>query len=187
MEFVGREPLEVFGTIHGPGYSGGGAFGNIYTFGVPVSDEYHTFAIEWQPDEIHWFVDGINYHNAAPADVAPNEWVYNHPFFLLLNLAVGGNFGGPVGEDTEFPLEMLVDYVRVFQAPNTSERFEARFTDDFSGWRQISIPFTDFSRNETQPDGAPNDGLDLTEIWGFGFRLPGGSSGTFYLDRVRLP
>ncbi|NIR42327.1 MAG: glycoside hydrolase family 16 protein, partial [Actinobacteria bacterium] len=66
MEFVGREPFEVFGTIHGPGYSGGSAFGNIQTFGVPVPDDFHTFAIEWEPGEIRWYVDGINYHTATP-------------------------------------------------------------------------------------------------------------------------
>ncbi|UCH26642.1 MAG: family 16 glycosylhydrolase, partial [Trueperaceae bacterium] len=97
MEFVGRLPNEVFGTIHGPGYSGGQSFGNINTFGEPVYNDFHTFAIEWQPDRIDWYVDGIPYHSATPADVAPNEWVFNDPVFLLLNTAIGGNFGGPLG------------------------------------------------------------------------------------------
>lgn len=55
-------------------------------------------------------------HEATPADIAPNDWVYDHEFYLLLNLAVGGNFGGPVAADTAFPASMLVDYVRVFSA-----------------------------------------------------------------------
>ncbi|MCA9970052.1 MAG: family 16 glycosylhydrolase [Anaerolineales bacterium] len=186
MEYVSRIPTEIFGTIHGPGYSGGNAFGNTYDFGAPVSQSYHTIAVEWGPDEIHWFVDGINFHNAVPADVAPNEWVYNHPFFLLLNVAIGGNFGGSIDPNISFPQSMLVDYVRVYQADNTSERFEATFVDDFTGWRKIMLPFADFSRAATQPPGAPADGLTLAEVWGYGITLPAGSSGLVHLDQVRL-
>ncbi|MFP4345668.1 MAG: carbohydrate binding domain-containing protein [Anaerolineales bacterium] len=186
MEYVGKAPNEVFGTLHGPGYSGGQGFGGIYDFGYPVADDYHTFTIEWAPDEIHWYVDGINFHNATPADVAPNEWVYNHPFFIILNLAIGGNFGGPVDPDLTFPREMLVDYVRVYEAEDTAERFEATFTDDFTGWRKIFIPFTDFARSADQPAGAPDDGLGLTEVWGYGWAMPEDDSGTLYIDYVSL-
>ncbi|MCB8968809.1 MAG: family 16 glycosylhydrolase, partial [Ardenticatenaceae bacterium] len=186
MEYVSRLPTEVFGTIHGPGYSGGASFGGIYDFGVPVSQTYHTFSVEWGPDEIHWYVDGINYHNATPADVAPNEWVYNHPFYIILNMAIGGNFGGGIDPNIVFPQQMLVDYVRVYQAENTSERFEATFVDDFTGWKQITLPFAGFARSATQPVGAPDDGLTLTEVWGYGFVLPSDSTGLFYLDQVRL-
>ena len=77
MEYVSRLPNEIFGTIHGPGYSGGQSYGDIFDFGEPASNDYHTFAIEWQPDLIKWYVDGILYHTAAPADVAPNQWVFN--------------------------------------------------------------------------------------------------------------
>jgi beta-glucanase (GH16 family) len=188
MEFVGREPYEVFGTIHGPGYSGGASFGGTYTFDTPVYEDYHTFAIVWQPDHIEWWVDDILYHTATPADVAPNEWVYNHPFFIIMNVAVGGNFGGPVGDDTVFPQEMLVDYVRVYQGPDTAERWEATFADNFSGWQQVVIPFSSLTRSTDQPAGAPDDGLGLNEVWGYGFKLPEGgtSSGTLRLDQVRL-
>jgi beta-glucanase (GH16 family) len=186
MEYVGRIPNEVFGTIHGPGYSGGNGFGNTYDLGEPVADAYHTFAVEWSPDEIHWYVDGINYHNATPADVAPNQWVFNQPFYIILNLAIGGNFGGDVDPTLTYPKEMLVDYVRVYQAADTAERFEATFTDDFAGWRKVLIPFSSFVRSAEQPAGAPNDGLTLTEVWGYGFALPEDSDGTFYLDQVRL-
>ena len=188
MEFVGREPYEVFGTIHGPGYSGGESFGNTYTFDVPVYEDYHTFAIEWQPDEIKWYVDDILYHQARPADVDPNEWVFNHPFYILMNVAVGGNFGGPVGEDTVFPQEMLVDYVRVYQGPDSAERFETTFSDNFAGWQQVVLPFSSFTRSADQPAGAPDDGLGLNEVWGYGFKLPEGgtSTGTLRLDQVRL-
>jgi beta-glucanase (GH16 family) len=183
MEFVGREPNEIFGTIHGPGYSGGGSFGGIYDFGSPVFDEYHTFTVEWQPNLITWYVDGIQYHQATPADVAPNPWVFEKPFFLLLNLAVGGNFGGPVGDDTTFPQSYAIDYVRVYQGPDTAERFEATFVDDTDGWKQVSVPIGDFVRSADQPDGAPDDGLGLDEVWGYGFDLPA-AAGTYRFDRV---
>ena len=184
VEYVSRVPGEVFGTVHGPGYSGGSAFGGVYTFSEPVSNEYHTFTIEWGPDVIDWYVDGTHYHQAVPSDVLPNEWVFNHPFFMLLNTAIGGNFGGPVDAGMTFPQDTLVDYVRVYQAADTAERFEATFTDDFVGWREINLPFEVFSRSTNQPAGAPDDGLTLSEVWGYGFVMPRGTTGSFYLDRV---
>jgi beta-glucanase (GH16 family) len=188
MEFVGRLPNEIFGTIHGPGYSGGNSFGNVYDFGEPVFNDFHTFAVEWEPDLIKWYVDDNLYHTATPADVAPNQWVFNDPVFLLLNVAVGGNFGGPVGVDTTFPQEMVIDYVRVYQGPDTAEKWEASFTDDFTGWQQVIIPFTALTRSADQPAGAPDDGLNLDEVWGYGFELPRGGtpSGVIRLDQVRL-
>ncbi len=188
MEYVSRLPTEIFGTIHGPGYSGGQSYGNVYDFGEPVSNAYHTFAIEWEPDLIKWYVDGILYHSATPADVSPNQWVFNDPVYLLLNVAVGGNFGGAVSPDTTFPQEMRVDYVRVYQGPDTAERFEANFVDDFTGWQEVTLPFDSFMRSAIQPESAPNDGLGLTEVWGYGFRLPEGgiTTGHLLFDQVRL-
>lgn len=186
MEYVGREPNRVFGTIHGPGYSGGASFGGTYDFPQNVADSYHTFAVEWQPNKIVWYVDGIQYHEADPADVSPDQWVFNHPFFLLLNVAVGGNFGGPVGGDTIFPQTMKVDYVRVYQPADSAERFQAAFADNFSGWKQITVPFASFVRSAAQPAGAPNDGLTLSAVNGYGFDVPGGMSSPVLIDQVRL-
>jgi beta-glucanase (GH16 family) len=186
MEYVSRIPNEIFGTLHGPGYSGGSAYGDTYDFGAPVNTDYHTFAIEWSQDEIYWFVDGIGYHDAIPADVAPNEWVYNHPFFLILNAAIGGNFGGPIDPGMTMPQETLVDYVRVYQAADTAERFEATFVDNFTGWQKVELPFSGFDRSATQPANAPDDGLTLTEIWGYGFVLPTATTGSFQIDQVYL-
>jgi beta-glucanase (GH16 family) len=189
MEYVSRLPNEIFGTIHGPGYSGGASFGNVYDFGQPASDEFHEFVIEWEPDLIRWYVDGFLYHVAEPVDVAPNEWVFNDPIFMLLNQAVGGNFGGAVSDDLVFPQTLVIDYVRVFQGPDTAERFESSFVDNFSGWQELSVPFASFSRSADQPAGAPDDGLGLNEVWGYGFTLPdgGSTSGSLMLDQVRLP
>jgi beta-glucanase (GH16 family) len=188
MEWVGREPSQVFGTIHGPGYSGGASFGGVRNFGRDISEETHTFAVEREPGEIRWYVDGILYHRATPADVAPNPWVFDHPFFLLLNMAVGGNFGGPVGADTVFPQMYKIDYVRVYGAPDTSERFEAPFVDDFVGWRRLTVPFSNFTRSRQQPHGAPNDGFGRMEVWGYRFVLPEGGTraGEMWLASVEL-
>lgn len=115
MEFAGKWPNEIFGTIHGPGYSGSSGFTKTVDLGKPVADDFHTFAIEWRPGHIAWSVDGVAYHEASPAAVAPNEWVFDQPFYLILNVAVGGNVGGPVFPDTVFPASMAVDYVRLYQ------------------------------------------------------------------------
>jgi beta-glucanase (GH16 family) len=188
MENIGREPTTAHGTVHGPGYSSGEGIGAGYDLPAgTVSDDFHVYAVEWTPGQIRWLVDGVNYFTATSDSIpAGTEWVYNHPFFLILNLAVGGNWPGAPDETTTLPQTMYVDYVRVYGAPNTSERFEATFTDDFSGWRQIRLPFGGFSPSKEQPVGAPDDGLSLTEIWGYGFHVPHGSRGSFYMDRLRF-
>ncbi|MCB0037500.1 MAG: hypothetical protein KDE51_25890, partial [Anaerolineales bacterium] len=112
------------------------------------------------------------------------EWVFNHPFFVILNMAIGGNFGGAVDPGMTMPQETLVDYVRVYQAPDTAERFEATFVDDFTGWQKVSLPFSDFVRSADQPADAPDDGLNLTSVWGYGFQTNG--SNTIHIDQVRL-
>ncbi len=184
MEYVSRLPNEIFGTIHGPGYNGGGSFSNIYDFGERVDLDYHTFAVEWQPNLIKWYVDGILYHEAEPSDV-PGPWVFEKPFFLLLNFAIGGNFGGAVDPGNVYPQEYLLDYVRVYQGPDTAERFETTFTDSVAGWQQVSIPITDFARSADQPAGAPDDGLTLSDVWGYGFDLPYAAAGDFGIDLVQ--
>jgi beta-glucanase (GH16 family) len=108
------------GTLHGPGYPGTGITG-LYTMpaGQKFADDFHVFSVEWEPDRVEFFVDGNSYLKTTPASMpAGSQWVFNgHPFFLLLNVAVGGS-PAPVGNPsaTAFPQEMLVDYVRVYQA-----------------------------------------------------------------------
>jgi len=115
MEFVGRRPNEVLGTIHGPGYSGSSGFTGAVDLGGPVADDFHTFAIDWRPGSITWRLDGEVFHQAGPDDVAPNRWVFDHPFFMILNVAVGGNLGGPVAANVDLPQSMVVDYVRLYR------------------------------------------------------------------------
>ena len=148
-----------------------------------ASDDWHTFAVEWQPERIDWFVDGILHHSLTPAAVGPDEWGYDRRFPLLMNLAVVGD-DGSLGGDPAFPQSLAVDYIRVFQAPETAERFESSFVDDVAGWRQVTVPFDSFARASDQPVGAPDDGLTLTGVRGYGFSRTG--AGTVSLDRVML-
>ena len=118
MENIGREPSTVHGTIHGPGYSGGKGIGSPFSFpdGRKFADDFHVYAVEWSPNQIKFFVDNNLYATRTPADLpAGAKWVYDHPFFILLNLAVGGKWPGNPDATTVFPQQMLVDYVRVYK------------------------------------------------------------------------
>lgn len=188
MEHIGSIPDTSYGTIHGPGYSGGAGIGGSYTLeSGGFSDDYHVFAIEWEPGVIRWYVDGNLFLTLTDADIpAGTEWVFDHPFFLIMNVAVGGTWPGYPDETTVFPQTMMVDYVRVYQAADTAERFEASFVDDFTGWQFIRIPLADFTRSADQPVGAPDDGLTLTEVWGHGFILEALVGEEFYFDQLQL-
>lgn len=115
MEYVGREPDLIMGTVHGPGYSGAGGLGRWNRQEYDIAGEFHTYAIEWDETGITWFYDGEPYYTLTPQDLNDREWVFNKEFFLLLNLAVGGQFAGTIGLDTKFPANLYVDYVRVYQ------------------------------------------------------------------------
>ncbi len=181
MEYVGRVPNEIFGTLHGPGYSGGASYGQYYDLGEPVGNQFHIFAVEWEPDKIVWLLDGVPFFTATPDDdyLLGKQWVFNHPFYILLNVAVGGNFGGPVGEETTFPQSMQVDYVRLYQADKNSTSFSTSFIDDFTGWQKIELPFDAFV-NDT---GAT---LDLEDVDRIAFIIPDGLSEPVMVDQIRL-
>ncbi|MFF1460530.1 family 16 glycosylhydrolase [Streptomyces sp. NPDC058330] len=134
MENVGHEPDTVHGTLHGPGYSGGGGITASYTLpdGTAFADDFHTFAVDWSPQAITWSVDGHDYRTRTPADVNGSKWVFDHPFFIILNLAVGGDWPGSPDGSTSFPQTMTVDYVRVF-AHDGSDGGDGSGGDDGSG------------------------------------------------------
>jgi beta-glucanase (GH16 family) len=113
MENVGRTPNTVYGTMHGPGYSGAGGIGATFNTPGALGDDFHTFAIDWAPNRIAWSIDGNVYETRTPADLGGRQWVFDHPFFILLNLAVGGDFPGNPDGSTAFPAQLVVDYVRV--------------------------------------------------------------------------
>ncbi|MDX2597822.1 MULTISPECIES: ricin-type beta-trefoil lectin domain protein [Streptomyces] len=115
MENVGFEPSTVHGTIHGPGYSGSGGIGAGYSLpgGQAFADAFHTFAVDWAPDSLTWSVDGNVYQRRTPADLGGRTWVFNKPFFLILNLAVGGYWPGDPDGSTPLPAQLVVDSVSV--------------------------------------------------------------------------
>ena len=123
MENVGFEPSKVHGSLHGPGYSGGHPLTGIYTLpgGRRFSDGYHVFALEWAPRAIRFYVDGVLYETQTPKDVpAGHRWVFDHPFYIILNVAVGGFWPGNPDATTKFPQTMRVDYVRVYRLADGS-------------------------------------------------------------------
>jgi beta-glucanase (GH16 family) len=115
MENVGFEPNTVHGTIHGPGYSGSGGIGAAYN-GPVFADGFHTYAVDWSPNKIVWSVDGHAYQTRTPADLGGKSWAFNHGFFIILNLAVGGYWPGDPNSGTPFPAKLVVDYVHVTTA-----------------------------------------------------------------------
>lgn len=115
MEFVGRQPHETSGALHGPGYSGGQSLYNFRDLGEDATADFRVFAVDWDPGRIVWWVDGQEFMTIDASAIADKgEWVYDHPFFMLLNLAIGGTLGGAVAPSTPFPAVMKIDYVRVF-------------------------------------------------------------------------
>lgn len=118
MENIGREPSIVHGTVHGPGYSGANGIGGplALTNGQRFSDDFHIYSVEWSPQSVAFLVDGSKYFEVTPSKLpAGATWVYQHPFFILLNVAVGGGWPGYPDATTVFPQQMLVDWVRVSQ------------------------------------------------------------------------
>jgi beta-glucanase (GH16 family) len=149
MENVGKEPNMVYGTLHGPGYSGGGGLSSGRWNAAPYADDFHTYTVDWEPGAITWYVDGQQYARKTPADTRGNRWVYDHPFFLLLNLAVGGYWPGDPDGSTQLPQTMTIDYVRAWahsggtNPPPTGSRIKGY------GGRCIDIP------GANPADGAP--------------------------------
>jgi beta-glucanase (GH16 family) len=118
MEAIGREPSTNHGSLHGPGYSGGSSLSGTYTLtgGQRFSDAFHVFAIEWESNAIRFYVDANLYQTRTPANVpAGARWVFDHSYFILLNVAVGGDWPGSPDATSTWPQSMLVDYVRVYR------------------------------------------------------------------------
>ena len=118
MEYLGNKPVEVFGTLHGPGFAGAESISKKYTLQNGRFDtDFHVFGIEWTENYINWYVDDVLYSQITREKVAEEggEWVFDNEFFMILNIAVGGNLPGNPDGNTMFPQRMIVDYVRVYQ------------------------------------------------------------------------
>jgi len=122
MEWIGSQPAQVDGSLHATGYTGAGlTASSVLPGGATYSDAYHVFAVDWYPSEIVFSVDGVVYEDQKEAALpAGYQWPFVQPFFILLNLAVGGNFPGPPNSATTFPQSYLVDYVRVYSLPSST-------------------------------------------------------------------
>ncbi len=115
MEYRGQEVSRIHGSLHGPGYSGGQAVTRrLDLVGDRFDTGFHVFAVEWGDDCINWFVDDSLYQTITPSDL-PGRWVFDHSFYIILNVAGGGGFVGPPNANTSFPQTMLVDWVRVYE------------------------------------------------------------------------
>lgn len=118
MENKGIQPNIVSSALHMPGRSGGNPVTSTFGYQDRRFDtDFHIFAVEWSKERIDFIVDGTVYHRVEKASVTDGQWAFDHPFFLILNVAVGGTFGGNPTDNTYFPQSMYVDYVRVYQKP----------------------------------------------------------------------
>ena len=125
MENIGKESSMVHGTIHGPAYSGADGIGASYTLPSKqrFADDFHLFAVEWEPETIRFYVDNELYETRTRADLPANaKWVFDHPFFILLNVAVGGDWPGNPDATTVFPQTMQIDYLRVYSKPGKADK-----------------------------------------------------------------
>jgi beta-glucanase (GH16 family) len=116
MEVVGSEPQVLHGTIHGPWPWAGNQVSSSIHIPRPLSSGFHIYGVEWEPERISFMLDGTVYETITPADLSPGAaWPFKHPFFLLLDLAVGGEWPGSPNAITHFPAQMLVDWIHVWQ------------------------------------------------------------------------
>ncbi|WP_374457227.1 family 16 glycosylhydrolase [Nocardioides sp.] len=117
MEVIGHEPHVVHGTVHGPGYAGASGITASHAHpGGSLAEGFHDYSVDWGPDRITWSVDGTAYHQVTRDGIGADRWVFDKPFFLLLNLAVGGGWPGPPDDSTVFPQQMRVAHVRAYAA-----------------------------------------------------------------------
>ncbi|MDH2427183.1 discoidin domain-containing protein [Sphaerisporangium sp. TRM90804] len=119
MEVLGKDTFTAYSTVHAPAYNGGGGIGAPYTLpgGADFASDYHVWAANWDSRGIVYTLDGRTVFTLSKDEVERTRgpWVFDHPFYLILNLAVGGDWPGPPDASTGFPKQMLVDYVRVYQ------------------------------------------------------------------------
>lgn len=118
MENVGKEPGTVHGSLHGPSTERATSdLTSIFSLpgGQKFADQFHLYAVEWEQNLVRFYVDSNLYASFDSSQwPAGGKWVFDHPFFIILNLAVGGNWPGSPDDSTKFPQSMLVDYVHVY-------------------------------------------------------------------------
>jgi beta-glucanase (GH16 family) len=180
MEYLGHLPKTTHGTVHGPGYSGAGGIGKKTELATLLNEDFHVYSIDWEPEMLRWYVDGKEFNRLTPDDLGAREWVFDHPFFIILNLAVGGGWPGYPDETTVFPQRYTIDYVRVYRDKNLvvdkegiKKRRDERMkrAQEFKGPTVANLPGTitavDFSKyHDLDKENAggvyrPLDGVDI--------------------------
>lgn len=117
MENFGDDPSVVHGTVHGPGYSDRAGITASHHAGVSLADDFHVYSAAWEPAGIRWYLDDRLYATVTPGDLLGHPWVFDHDFFLLVNVAVGGTRSESPGHCVTFPQTMLIDYIRLYTMP----------------------------------------------------------------------
>ena len=117
MEYVGSQPTTVHGTVHGPDFAGlEQGIGHAHDAGVALAENFHVYGVEWGPDRVSWLLDGQTYFTLGPADTPHNAWPFQHDFFLVLNLAISGDWPGNRNDNPDLPATMKVDWIRAHDA-----------------------------------------------------------------------
>lgn len=115
MEMIGDQPSTVYGTAHYGAESHHQQGCHISLDHGTLAEGFHTYSLVWTPDSLKWYLDGKQYCQVTKKSILPDPWPFDQQFYIILNLAVGGNWPGNPSADTKFPQSMLVDYVRVYQ------------------------------------------------------------------------
>lgn len=162
MEYLGSEPERVLGTLHyGAPWPNNSFSGNEYDLASGTfNDGFRVFAIEWEAGEIRWYVDDVHYATQTEwfSTNGPYPAPFDRRFYILLNLAVGGNLPGSPDSSTEFPQEFVVDYVRAYQAgaaKGTQVSAGTLLFDKPERMKKIdafvSVPFANQARKKDKP------------------------------------
>ena len=114
LEYVGKQPDIVFTSLHTQA-SHGNTINTKKTTIPTIEEGFHNYAIDWTKDKIAFFVDDVLVYTFQPEVKDENTWPYNQPFYFIINVAIGGNFGGPTIDHTILPQEFIVDYIKVYQ------------------------------------------------------------------------
>jgi beta-glucanase (GH16 family) len=114
LEYIGREPQMVFTTLHTQA-SHGNTINTKKTKIPEIEEGFHVFALDWSKDKMDFFVDDVLVYTFQPEIKNEDTWPFNNPFYFIVDVAIGGNFGGPAVDDTIFPQDFIIDYIRVYQ------------------------------------------------------------------------
>jgi len=194
FEDIGQTPFRNVSSLHMTGHSGGSPLSGTYNFpsGQSISSGYHLYAMLWQQDAISFYVDNNLFETHTASEVSAGQWDFNHSFFFVINMAVGGAFPGPPNSGTVFPQDMHVDYVRAY-IPNPNGPpppplgLGVAFASGSSAtitWSQDAIPVTSYSLYRSTVSGGEGSTPFVTGITGLTYTDAGLTSGTTYYYTV---